>query len=69
MAAAYDRSGRPAEATALIASHVEGEPLNADPAVVLARRLVDRGDLAGASALAPHARTLGRNDPLLDGLE
>ncbi|WP_162935775.1 tetratricopeptide repeat protein [Tsuneonella amylolytica] len=69
MAAAYDRSGRPAEATALIASHLEGEPLNADAAVVLARRLVDRGELARARTLAARARTLGRNDPLLDGLE
>jgi tetratricopeptide (TPR) repeat protein len=64
MAAALDRIGQPEAATALVASHLEIEPANADAAAVLARRLFDRGDEARAALLIDYSRSKGRNDPL-----
>ena len=68
MTAAFDRLGLSSEATDLVARHLKGEPANADAAVLLARRLLDRGDRPRADALTEYARSRGRNDRALLGL-
>lgn len=65
MVVALDSLGRRQEATALVERHFVGEPGNADAAVVLARRLIDKGDRSRAKVLIAYARAKGRNDPVL----
>lgn len=66
MVAALDLAGDAAGGTRAVAEHLAGEPANADAFAMLARRLFDDGDRAGAARLAARAKAAGRNDPVLD---
>ena len=66
MAYALDALGRRAEAHALVARHLAGDPYNAEAANLLARAELEAGRYDRAALLADHAASLGGGrDPYL----